>query len=69
MLVPIEGRLLACGEKGVDRHPREEGELQKTLAELYIHFLVIQAKVKTVKYEEKLRQAHTKRKKKEEEDD
>ncbi|XP_030608563.1 NLR family CARD domain-containing protein 3-like [Archocentrus centrarchus] len=30
---------------------RERGELPKTLTEMYIHFLVVQAKVKTVKYD------------------
>ncbi|KAM4541694.1 NLR family CARD domain-containing protein 3-like [Odontesthes bonariensis] len=30
---------------------REGGELPKTLTEMYIHFLVVQAKVKTVKYD------------------
>ncbi|XP_030579173.1 NLR family CARD domain-containing protein 3-like [Archocentrus centrarchus] len=30
---------------------REEGELPKTLTEMYIHFLVVQAKVKNVKYD------------------
>ncbi|XP_041868233.1 uncharacterized protein LOC121656980 [Melanotaenia boesemani] len=30
---------------------REEGELPKTLTEMYIHFLVVQTKVKKVKYE------------------
>ncbi|KAM9354913.1 NACHT, LRR and PYD domains-containing protein 3-like [Pholidichthys leucotaenia] len=30
---------------------REEGELPKTLTEMYIHFLVVQIKVKKVKYE------------------
>ncbi|XP_034070956.1 NACHT, LRR and PYD domains-containing protein 12-like, partial [Gymnodraco acuticeps] len=32
---------------------REGGELPKTLTEMYIHFLVIQSKVKNVKYHEK----------------
>ncbi|KAK7930432.1 hypothetical protein WMY93_006827 [Mugilogobius chulae] len=31
---------------------RERGELPKTLTQMYIHFLVVQAKVKNVKYEE-----------------
>uniref|UniRef100_A0A3Q2QP62 NACHT-associated domain-containing protein n=1 Tax=Fundulus heteroclitus TaxID=8078 RepID=A0A3Q2QP62_FUNHE len=31
---------------------REEGELPSTLTELYIHFLVVQTKVKKVKYDE-----------------
>ncbi|KAK7901614.1 hypothetical protein WMY93_018383 [Mugilogobius chulae] len=31
---------------------RERGELPKTLTQMYIHFLVIQAKVKNIKYEE-----------------
>ncbi|XP_039882946.1 NACHT, LRR and PYD domains-containing protein 12-like, partial [Simochromis diagramma] len=31
---------------------REEGQLPKTLTEMYIHFLVVQAKVKKVKYDE-----------------
>ncbi|XP_073336550.1 NLR family CARD domain-containing protein 3-like [Pagrus major] len=31
---------------------REGGELPKTLTEMYIHFLVVQAKVKKVKYDE-----------------
>ncbi|XP_030578148.1 NACHT, LRR and PYD domains-containing protein 3-like [Archocentrus centrarchus] len=31
--------------------PREAGELPKTLTEMYIHFLVVQAKVKKVKYD------------------
>ncbi|XP_065326207.1 NLR family CARD domain-containing protein 3-like [Pelmatolapia mariae] len=30
---------------------REEGQLPKTLTEMYIHFLVVQAKVKKVKYD------------------
>ncbi|XP_062421129.1 NACHT, LRR and PYD domains-containing protein 3-like isoform X2 [Pungitius pungitius] len=30
---------------------REEGELPKTLTEMYIHFLVVQSKVKKVKYD------------------
>ncbi|KAL7392718.1 hypothetical protein ABVT39_000666 [Epinephelus coioides] len=30
---------------------REEGELPKTLTELYIHFLVVQTKVKNIKYD------------------
>uniref|UniRef100_A0A3P9BZU5 NACHT domain-containing protein n=1 Tax=Maylandia zebra TaxID=106582 RepID=A0A3P9BZU5_9CICH len=30
---------------------RERGQLPKTLTEMYIHFLVVQAKVKTVKYD------------------
>ncbi|XP_026017179.1 protein NLRC3-like isoform X5 [Astatotilapia calliptera] len=30
---------------------RDEGELPKTLTEMYIHFLVVQAKVKKVKYD------------------
>ncbi|XP_059214987.1 NACHT, LRR and PYD domains-containing protein 12-like [Centropristis striata] len=32
---------------------REGGELPKTLTEMYIHFLVVQSKVKNVKYDEK----------------
>ncbi|KAK7877062.1 hypothetical protein WMY93_032231 [Mugilogobius chulae] len=31
---------------------RERGELPKTLTQMYIHFLVVQAKVKNIKYEE-----------------
>ncbi|XP_072313379.1 uncharacterized protein [Eucyclogobius newberryi] len=31
---------------------RESGELPKTLTQMYIHFLVVQAKVKNIKYEE-----------------
>ncbi|XP_028444503.1 NLR family CARD domain-containing protein 3 [Perca flavescens] len=31
---------------------REEGELPKTLTEMYIHFLVVQSKVKNIKYDE-----------------
>uniref|UniRef100_A0A3B4H2F8 Protein NLRC3-like n=1 Tax=Pundamilia nyererei TaxID=303518 RepID=A0A3B4H2F8_9CICH len=31
---------------------REEGELPETLTEMYIHFLVVQAKVKKVKYDD-----------------
>ncbi|KAI4789762.1 hypothetical protein KUCAC02_035048 [Chaenocephalus aceratus] len=30
---------------------REEGELPKTLTEMYIHFLVVQSKVKNIKYD------------------
>ncbi|XP_070814256.1 NLR family CARD domain-containing protein 3-like, partial [Chaetodon trifascialis] len=30
---------------------REEGQLPKTLTEMYIHFLVVQSKVKTIKYD------------------
>ncbi|XP_054466693.1 NACHT, LRR and PYD domains-containing protein 12-like isoform X2 [Anoplopoma fimbria] len=33
--------------------PREGGELPKTLTEMYIHFLVVQSKLKNVKYEGK----------------
>ncbi|XP_055013954.1 NLR family CARD domain-containing protein 3-like [Boleophthalmus pectinirostris] len=32
---------------------RERGELPKTLTQMYIHFLVVQAKVKNIKYEER----------------
>ncbi|KAK7901541.1 hypothetical protein WMY93_018310 [Mugilogobius chulae] len=31
---------------------RERGELPKTLTQMYVHFLVVQAKVKNIKYEE-----------------
>ena len=37
----------------------EGGELPKTLTEMYIHFLVVQSKVKNVKYDGKSREIHT----------
>ncbi|KAL7389025.1 hypothetical protein ABVT39_025033 [Epinephelus coioides] len=37
---------------------REEGELPKTLTEMYIHFLVVQTKVKNVKYHGKSETDH-----------